>query len=320
MVFSSAVFLFYFLPLTLLCVGGVRLLARGERFVRLRNLILLCASCVFYAWGEASLTLLLLLFAWINYRLALGLSASKHPRRWLLAGVGFDLALLIGVKYGPWLYGWAAQACVWIGLSRGAHPALEFALPLGISFYTFQSLSYLVDVYRGDAAPARRFSDFACYLLMFSQLVAGPIIRYTDMSAELLSDRGSAERMACGVKRFVEAIERPSSAGTVGAVVANCNPFTKGHRYLMETAASQCDFLHVFVLSAEKSLFPASLRFKMVKRGTSHLKNVAVHPTGDYLISAATFPDYFLKDRARVDDVKCELDLAIFVAISKCFS
>ena len=221
MVFSSAVFLFYFLPLTLLCVGGVRLLARGERFVRLRNLILLCASCVFYAWGEASLTLLLLLFAWINYRLALGLSASKHPRRWLLAGVGFDLALLIGVKYGPWLYGWAAQACVWIGLSRGAHPALEFALPLGISFYTFQSLSYLVDVYRGDAAPARRFSDFACYLLMFSQLVAGPIIRYADMSAELLSDRGSAERMACGVKRFVVGLAKKTLIANQVAFVAD---------------------------------------------------------------------------------------------------
>ena len=79
MVFSSAVFLFYFLPLTILCVGSVRLLARGERFVRLRNLIRLCASCVCYAWGEASLTLLLLLFAWINYRLALGLSASYSP-------------------------------------------------------------------------------------------------------------------------------------------------------------------------------------------------------------------------------------------------
>ncbi|MBP3837323.1 MAG: [citrate (pro-3S)-lyase] ligase [Pyramidobacter sp.] len=144
---------------------------------------------------------------------------------------------------------------------------------------------------------------------IFDDLGFFPIVETTDVLF--------MENRRDGVKRFVEAIERPSSAGTVGAVVANCNPFTKGHRYLMETAASQCDFLHVFVLSAEKSLFPASLRFEMVKRGTSHLKNVAVHPTGDYLISAATFPDYFLKDRARVDDVKCELDLAIF---ARCFA
>ena len=120
-----------------------------------------------------------------------------------------------------------------------------------------------------------------------------------------------------GVKRFVASLERRECTETVGAVVANCNPFTKGHRYLMETAASHCDLLHVFVLSAEKSVFPADVRMEMVKRGTAHLKNVLVHPTGDYLISAATFPDYFLKDRARVDDVKCELDLAIF---ARCFA
>lgn len=120
-----------------------------------------------------------------------------------------------------------------------------------------------------------------------------------------------------GVKRFVATLDRRECDGTIGAVVANCNPFTKGHRYLMETAASRCCLLHVFVLSAEKSLFPAEMRMKMVQRGTAHLDNVLVHPTGDYLISAATFPDYFLKDRARVDDVKCELDLTIF---ARCFA
>ena len=120
-----------------------------------------------------------------------------------------------------------------------------------------------------------------------------------------------------GVKHFVASLERPVRDGVIGAVVANCNPFTKGHRCLMETAASQCDFLHVFVLSAEKSLFPAALRLEMVRRGTAHLKNVTVHPTGDYLISAATFPDYFLKDKSRAGDVKCELDLTIF---ARCFA
>ncbi len=120
-----------------------------------------------------------------------------------------------------------------------------------------------------------------------------------------------------GVKRFVESLDRPAAGGVNGAVVVNCNPFTLGHQYLMETAASRCDALHVFVLSAEKSLFPAAARMEMVRRGTEHLKNVYVHPTGDYLISAATFPDYFLKDRARVDSVKCELDLMIF---ARCFA
>ena len=120
-----------------------------------------------------------------------------------------------------------------------------------------------------------------------------------------------------GVQRFVAGLEAPVRQGVIGAVVANCNPFTKGHLYLMTTAASQCDFLHIFVVSENKSLFPADLRLKMVQRGTAGIRNCAVHPTGDYLISAATFPDYFLKDRARAGDVKCELDLAIFV---QCFA
>lgn len=120
-----------------------------------------------------------------------------------------------------------------------------------------------------------------------------------------------------GIKRFVASLERRVCGGPVGAVVANCNPFTLGHQYLIETAAASCALLHVFVLSAEKSLFPASVRLEMVRRGTAHLKNVIVHPTGDYLISAATFPDYFLKDRARVDSVKCDLDLAVF---AQCFA
>lgn len=120
-----------------------------------------------------------------------------------------------------------------------------------------------------------------------------------------------------GIGRFVKSLEAPVTDGVIGAVVANCNPFTKGHRALIALAASQCDFLHVFVLSAEKSLFPAALRLEMVKRGTADIKNCAVHPTGDYLISAATFPDYFLKDKVKAEDVKCRLDLTVF---AQCFA
>ncbi|MGI6074945.1 MAG: [citrate (pro-3S)-lyase] ligase [Pyramidobacter sp.] len=120
-----------------------------------------------------------------------------------------------------------------------------------------------------------------------------------------------------GIGRFVKSLEAPVTRGVIGAVVANCNPFTRGHQALMALAASECDFLHVFVLSAEKSLFPAALRLEMAKRGTAHIKNCAVHPTGDYLISAATFPDYFLKDKTVAEDVKCQLDLTVF---AQCFA
>ncbi len=120
------------------------------------------------------------------------------------------------------------------------------------------------------------------------------------------------ENVKGGVQQFVAALPRPENAGTVGAIVANCNPFTLGHRYLVEQAAAQCDTLHLFVLSEDKSFFPAADRLELVKQGVADLNNVWVHPTGDYLISAATFPTYFIKDKDRIPQIRCQLDLEIF--------
>ncbi len=120
------------------------------------------------------------------------------------------------------------------------------------------------------------------------------------------------ENVKGGVSQFVDSLPRPENPGTVGAIVANCNPFTLGHRYLVEQAAAQCDTLHLFVLSEDKSFFPAADRFALVKQGVADLDNVYVHPTGDYLISAATFPTYFIKDKDRIPEIRCQLDLEIF--------
>jgi [citrate (pro-3S)-lyase] ligase len=92
----------------------------------------------------------------------------------------------------------------------------------------------------------------------------------------------------------------------------NCNPFTRGHQYLIESAAAECDHLYVFVLSEDRSEFSFNDRFEMVKLGTSHINNVSLLPTGPYLISSATFPTYFLKERDRAGDVQCALDIEIF--------
>ena len=120
------------------------------------------------------------------------------------------------------------------------------------------------------------------------------------------------ENVQDGVGQFVASLERPERPGTVGAIVANCNPFTLGHLYLAEQAAAAVDTLHLFVLSEDKSFFPAADRLELVRQGVAHLKNVFVHPTGDYLISAATFPTYFIKDKDRVPEIRCRLDLEIF--------
>ena len=115
-----------------------------------------------------------------------------------------------------------------------------------------------------------------------------------------------------GVQSFLQTLPRTTAEGIVGAAVMNCNPFTLGHRYLVENAAKECDKLYIFVLSEDKSLFSAADRLAMVKAGTADLPNVTVLPTGPYLISSATFPTYFLKDREGAQQVQCLLDIAVF--------
>ncbi len=115
-----------------------------------------------------------------------------------------------------------------------------------------------------------------------------------------------------GAADFIASLPRHPRGGRIGAAVMNCNPFTKGHQYLIERAAAECDFLYIFVVSEDRSLFRAEDRLEMVKRGTAHLENVLVLPTGPYLISSATFPTYFIKDRDRAETAQCHLDIEIF--------
>ena len=120
------------------------------------------------------------------------------------------------------------------------------------------------------------------------------------------------ENQQNGIGNFLGSLPVIPTDGVVGAVVMNCNPFTLGHRYLVEQAAKECDRLYVFVLSEDRSFFTAADRMAMVKDGTADLSNVTVLPTGPYLISSATFPTYFLKDKSSAQDAQCELDVAIF--------
>ena len=115
-----------------------------------------------------------------------------------------------------------------------------------------------------------------------------------------------------GIGNFIASLPSVNKDGRVGAIVMNCNPFTLGHQYLIERAANECDHVCVFVLSEEKSTFSATDRIEMVRLGTKHIPNVTVMPTGNYLVSAATFPTYFLKDREGADEVQCLLDIEIF--------
>ncbi|WP_312701124.1 [citrate (pro-3S)-lyase] ligase [Sedimentibacter sp.] len=115
-----------------------------------------------------------------------------------------------------------------------------------------------------------------------------------------------------GISEYVNSLKSTVTYEDTGAIVLNCNPFTNGHLYLIETAAKQCEFLHLFVVSEDKSVFPADIRYELVNKGVQHLNNVVVHPTSDYLISSATFPTYFIKDKFKAGNINCLLDLKIF--------
>ena len=121
------------------------------------------------------------------------------------------------------------------------------------------------------------------------------------------------ENQPDGPARFTAPMVRPGDeALSVGAIVMNCNPFTLGHRYLVEYAAKQCDVLHLFVVEEDRSMFSSQVRLRLVQEGTAHLPNVRVHPSSHYMISSATFPTYFLKQEEDATAMQCALDCTVF--------
>ncbi|MDO4555858.1 MAG: [citrate (pro-3S)-lyase] ligase [Lachnospiraceae bacterium] len=126
------------------------------------------------------------------------------------------------------------------------------------------------------------------------------------------------ENRSNGFTKYIEILQKetPSEAflpdKTIGSVVMNCNPFTLGHHYLLEKAAAACDYVHVFVLSDKRSYIPANDRFELVRQGGRDIPNLVLHQTSDYMISAATFPTYFMKDKIQAKKANCRLDVELF--------
>ena len=125
------------------------------------------------------------------------------------------------------------------------------------------------------------------------------------------------ENRRSGFPNYLKNLEKTKSSGVSAALVMNANPFTLGHQYLVETAAKNCDTLHLFVLSEDASLVPFAVRKRLVQAGIAHIPGVVLHDSGPYIISSATFPSYFLKDEAAVIDGHARLDLAVFTRIAQ---
>ncbi len=192
MLFSSIPFLYYFLPMVL----AVYFLAPRKA----KNTVLLVSSLIFYGWGEPKLLFLMVFTIVLFYFCGLAIGArpsARWKKAWLLVSVVISLALLGIFKYADFFIG---SFNTLTGLSI---PLLRLTLPVGISFYTFQSLSYTMDVYRGSVPPQKNLLSFGAYVSMFPQLIAGPIVRYADIDRELEERTHSWEGFSLGMGRFL---------------------------------------------------------------------------------------------------------------------
>jgi alginate O-acetyltransferase complex protein AlgI len=197
MVFSSHVFIYYFLPLLLLVYYNLPY--RG------RNLFVVFMSYAFYGWCNPWFMVILFSSTVLNYVCGriIGVPGAGRSRRvaTLAVAVALDLAMLGFFKY--FMFFTEGLNSLVEAFGRQALPVLRVTLPIGISFYTFQAISYVVDIYRGDAKPARSLIDYACFIAMFPHSIAGPIVRYHTIAEQLVGREHTLERFSSGVAIFV---------------------------------------------------------------------------------------------------------------------
>ncbi|WP_220796450.1 MBOAT family O-acyltransferase [Paraclostridium bifermentans] len=192
MVFSNTLFLYLFLPINLILYYAVK----SRKW---KNFILIIFSLAFYAWGEPVWIFLLIFSSLVDYGHGLFIEkyrGTKLAKIGLLSSICINLGLLITFKYSAFLYE---------NLNTIFNLSLEipkFSLPIGISFYTFQTLSYTVDVYKGEVKAQKNFSKFLMYVSLYHQLVAGPIVRYSDVEEEIESRVTTVENFSSGISRF----------------------------------------------------------------------------------------------------------------------
>lgn len=207
MVFSSLTFLCIFLPVVILLSYFIKPL-KGK------NILLAAASLLFYAYGEPIYILLMLASIVINYVLG-RMIGGEHKKAKLAAAIIINIGLLVVFKYAAWIINSLSD------LFELGFATVEISLPIGISFYTFQALSYVIDVYRGVVKPQKSFLDFLLFISFFPQLIAGPIIKYKDIEKELADRQMTTEGMAHGLQRFILGLSKKVLISNVMATAAD---------------------------------------------------------------------------------------------------
>lgn len=212
MLFTSLVFISFFLPFVII---GYILIPK-----RFKNLFLLISSLIFYAWGELGYVFLMLGTIALNYGCSLLITRGRRKLGVSLAVI-ISLALLFYFKYAAFAYSNIIDLMQALGLSEGYHKIPRIVLPLGISFYTFQVLSYTIDVYRGTIHANKSFLNFATYVTLFPHLIAGPIVRYAHIESQLTEKKLSSKRVAEGVERFIIGLVKKMFIANICAEMAD---------------------------------------------------------------------------------------------------
>lgn len=190
MVFSSLIFIWMFLPVVF--IGYIIL---PDRF---KNITLLFVSLIFYAWGEPKYIVLMICSIFINYVIGLLMERYENKKKQLLIiGIILNIAILGYFKYFNFLID-----IINLFIKQDL-TLLDISLPIGISFFTFQILSYIIDLYRGQYKAQKNIVNLALYISFFPQLIAGPIVRYKDINQQLDSRRQTLEQIAAGIRRFI---------------------------------------------------------------------------------------------------------------------
>ena len=212
MVFSTAEFLFFFLPITILIYFSPIC-----RNMKVKNIWLLFVSLVFYAWGEPAYLVLMVCSIVVNWQFGCSLAdrqGTKAGKRLVALAVVFNLGVLFVMKYLNWilgLFGFVAVEGSWLA---------SLTLPVGISFYTFQAMSYVIDVYRGNADPEKNILYVGLYISFFPQLIAGPIVRYEDIARQIRERTANWEKFRAGLWRFAVGLAKKMLLANQLAVLA----------------------------------------------------------------------------------------------------
>lgn len=209
MVFSSFSFLFAFLPLTLFCYFIV-----PQKFTKIKNVVLLIVSLVFYLLGEIRYFWVMILSVTTNYLFTLFMN-EKNKKVLLILSVVFNVGLLGFFKYSNFFIG-IINKTLKCNISE-----LNLALPVGISFFTFQIMSYVIDVYSGKIKKQKNFINIATYITLFPQLIAGPIVNYKTVEAELENRKQGWDNISSGLRRFIVGLAKKVIIANNVAILAD---------------------------------------------------------------------------------------------------